>query len=79
MFVLQECHEECSDIYDPVCGTDHQTYSNECNLKLQICQTRNKNLTLAYSGECIGNWIKRIRCIHWNKTSAKNQKWNLNS
>ena len=56
MFVLLECYEECSDIYDPVCGTDHQTYSNECNLTLQSCKTRNKNLSLAYSGECIGKW-----------------------
>lgn len=40
----------CTDEYFPVCGSDEETYSNECLLN---CEQRKKvNLSLKYVGEC---------------------------
>ncbi len=36
----------CIEIYQPVCGTDGQTYSNECFLNLS------GNTEIAFLGEC---------------------------
>ncbi|GCC29789.1 hypothetical protein chiPu_0008231 [Chiloscyllium punctatum] len=41
----------CSRIYDPVCGTDAITYSNECTL----CASRRKtgnNIRIQWFGKC---------------------------
>lgn len=40
----------CTNEYVPVCGSDNQTYSNECSLN---CERRKvRSLTSKYSGEC---------------------------
>ncbi|KAF0715059.1 hypothetical protein As57867_003578, partial [Aphanomyces stellatus] len=44
------CEMLCIDLYDPVCGSNNKTYSNDCYLKLAQCT--DKTLTLAKTGEC---------------------------
>ncbi|GMF36495.1 unnamed protein product [Phytophthora fragariaefolia] len=49
------CREEfaCLEVYTPVCGSDGETYSNECFLVRARCS--NSALIVAYTGECISN------------------------
>ena len=39
-FVLGVCPEFCPAIYDPLCGTDYNTYSSECHLLEHNCKAR---------------------------------------
>ena len=41
----------CSKIYDPVCGSDGQTHSNECMMRFASC-TANKVIVVDSKGEC---------------------------
>ena len=41
----------CITIYDPVCGSDMNTYPSKC--KLSVAQCRNKDITLKYHGKCM--------------------------
>ena len=49
-----DCIDECSDEYDPVCGTDEKTYINECHLNVMACITKNNRteLKISYPGKC---------------------------
>ncbi|XP_072039204.1 uncharacterized protein [Amphiura filiformis] len=45
------CPDVCPQDYSPVCGTDGQTYGNQCQLQLEACNT-NKQLSVDHAGEC---------------------------
>ena len=45
------CAEVCSKIYQPVCGSDSQTYSNPCLLEQKACLTKTQ-IIVSHDGEC---------------------------
>ena len=47
----QECQLMCPRNFRPVCGSDGQTYSNECQLKSQACLAK-KSVRVAHDGAC---------------------------
>ena len=49
-----ECPEICEEIYAPVCGTDGNTYDNECELQVEACSSHNDDLKVKHDGECQG-------------------------
>jgi len=46
-----KCPELCPYNYAPVCGSNGETYSNECVLKSETCKSPTP-ITVAYKGEC---------------------------
>jgi len=45
------CNIACTRNWAPVCGTDGNTYGNQCDLTSLACQQRS-GLAVAYTGEC---------------------------
>lgn len=45
------CPRQCPLSFDPVCGSDGQTYPNECTLQVQSCRTKTR-ITVAKRGLC---------------------------
>ena len=45
------CSRACNRMYDPVCGSDGKTYSNECMMQMLTCE-KNVVVTVDYTGEC---------------------------
>ena len=45
------CNEMCSMDFNPVCGSDGKTYSNECVMRQEACRAR-RELRVIYRGKC---------------------------
>ncbi|CAL4152427.1 unnamed protein product, partial [Meganyctiphanes norvegica] len=50
--VDDHCSGICTADYSPVCGSDGQTYSNECVLNGARCRNPSDNIVVAHKGEC---------------------------
>ncbi|XP_027047303.1 agrin-like [Pocillopora damicornis] len=45
------CPRQCPLSFDPVCGSNRQTYLNKCTLQVESCRTQTR-ITVARRGQC---------------------------
>ena len=45
------CPRQCPLSFEPVCGSDAQTYPNQCTLQVESCRTQTR-ITVAKRGQC---------------------------
>ena len=46
-----QCEDTCSLRINPVCGSDGESYENECYLQLEVCRRRSA-INVLHAGEC---------------------------
>ena len=51
----ENCPLSCTQEYEPICGSDGKTYSNDCKLKAENCRNPNLGLQMVARGECEEN------------------------
>ena len=49
---LQDCDHGCPKILKPVCGSNGETYSNDCFLEVAACENPEQNITVACDKKC---------------------------
>ncbi|GBM40563.1 hypothetical protein AVEN_220675-1 [Araneus ventricosus] len=54
-----QCDDACEPAVRLVCGSDEQTYLNECEMRRQGCLQK-KSIKLAYRGECGKLFLYRL-------------------
>lgn len=55
------CHQACSGVYDPVCGSDGVTYGSVCELEASACAL-GREIRVARRGPCGQWWISGPGC-----------------
>jgi hypothetical protein len=65
--VADECNQACPMTYIPLCGTDGQTYSNDCQLDSVNC-LKKSSVAVAHSGECIDADVPCNIACHFDYT-----------
>ena len=51
MLIVGECHKKCPFIQASVCGSDGNTYVNQCNLQAKACAEK-AEIHIVHKGEC---------------------------
>lgn len=63
-----KCSPICTRQYDPYCGTDGRTYSNECMMNFGVCQSGG-SVQIKYKGTC-GMLLSKSNCLFFNLQEA---------
>ena len=60
----EDCPTSCPYNFAPICGSDGETYSNECALRDANCGRITSNLEIVHQGECEAQLSKLFSCIN---------------